>query len=359
MSFPSRRPRPPARLRSTSFARALLCAAVTCLAAGASTAPARAEACAGVGSAPCPYASAQIIGQRAEGVLRFPEAVALDAQGDVYVADQLGYVVQKFSATGAFETEWGSYGGGHGQFGPIGGLATDAAGQRVRRRLEPQQDREVRLQRHVHHPVGPAGQRTGPVQVRLLPGLHQAARRRDRRRRQLRVRGRLRQQPHRALQPGRRGSDGMGHEGQRPRPVPLSRAASRPTPARCSSPTTTTTASRNSTRTAPTRARPARRARGPGSSASPTASRSTPRATRTSPTTSTTASSSSRPAWRSPARGAASARNPASWRFRARSRATRRATPTSRTRPTIASRCTTPKGASCARSASPRAGSAR
>src|SRR5271157_280888 len=24
--------------------------------------------------------------------------------------------------------EWGSYGGGHGEFGPIGGLATDAAG---------------------------------------------------------------------------------------------------------------------------------------------------------------------------------------------------------------------------------------
>jgi len=70
----------------------------------------------------------QIVGQRAEGVLRFPEAVAVDVLGDVYVADQLGYVVQKFTAAGAFETEWGSYGGGHGQFGPIGGLATDAAG---------------------------------------------------------------------------------------------------------------------------------------------------------------------------------------------------------------------------------------
>jgi tripartite motif-containing protein 71 len=44
------------------------------------------------------------------------------------VADQLGYVVEKFNAEGTFETEWGSYGGGHGQFGPIGGLATDAAG---------------------------------------------------------------------------------------------------------------------------------------------------------------------------------------------------------------------------------------
>jgi DNA-binding beta-propeller fold protein YncE len=46
----------------------------------------------------------------------------------VYVADQLSYVVRKFSSWGSFETEWGSYGGAPGQFGPIGGLATDAAG---------------------------------------------------------------------------------------------------------------------------------------------------------------------------------------------------------------------------------------
>ena len=72
---------------------------------------------------------AQIIGQRAEGVLRFPEAVAVDTQGDVYVADQLELRRAEVHAPPArFETEWGSYGGGHGQFGPIGGLATDAAG---------------------------------------------------------------------------------------------------------------------------------------------------------------------------------------------------------------------------------------
>jgi tripartite motif-containing protein 71 len=91
---------------------------------------ARAETatCPGAGGAPCPYASAQMIGQRAEGVLRFPEAVAVDTQGNVYVADQLSYVVQEFTASGSFETQWGSYGAGQGQFGPIGGLATDAAG---------------------------------------------------------------------------------------------------------------------------------------------------------------------------------------------------------------------------------------
>src|SRR5438105_4065552 len=56
------------------------------------------------------------------------DAVGVGPQGDVFVADQLSYVVQKFSPEGVFETEWGSYGGGHGQFGPIGGLAADAAG---------------------------------------------------------------------------------------------------------------------------------------------------------------------------------------------------------------------------------------
>jgi tripartite motif-containing protein 71 len=102
--------------------------ALACAALAVAPAIAAAEACPGSGSQPCPYSSVQVIGQRAEGLLRFPEAVAVDMQGDVYVADQLSYVVQKFTAAGAFETQWGSYGSGHGQFGPIGGLAVDAAG---------------------------------------------------------------------------------------------------------------------------------------------------------------------------------------------------------------------------------------
>jgi tripartite motif-containing protein 71 len=107
----------------------LLGSALFVLALGSAGAGAAlADGCPGSGATTCPYSAAQIIGQRAEGLLRFPEAVAVGPLGDVYVADQLGYVVQKFTAAGAFETEWGSYGGGHGQFGPIGGLATDAAG---------------------------------------------------------------------------------------------------------------------------------------------------------------------------------------------------------------------------------------
>jgi DNA-binding beta-propeller fold protein YncE len=114
----------------TALARCVLLAAVVvaCGSSVASTAVAFAEGCPGSGPRACPYAAAKIIGRRGEGVLRFPEAVAVDGQGNVYVADQLSFVVQKFSAGGAFETEWGSFGGAHGQFGPIGGLATDAAG---------------------------------------------------------------------------------------------------------------------------------------------------------------------------------------------------------------------------------------
>jgi tripartite motif-containing protein 71 len=110
------------------LAAALACT-VPCLGGlGAGAAIAEAEGCPGAGGASCAYTTAQIVGQRAEGVLRFPEAVAVDTQGNVYVADQLSYVVQKFTAGGVFETQWGSYGAGPGQFGPIGGLATDAAG---------------------------------------------------------------------------------------------------------------------------------------------------------------------------------------------------------------------------------------
>jgi DNA-binding beta-propeller fold protein YncE len=105
-----------------------LTATLACALALARVGGALAAPCPGAGAGGCPYASVTIIGQRAESVLRFPEAVAVDTVGDVYVADQLSYVVQKFSAAGQYLGQWGSYGGGHGQFGPIGGLATDAAG---------------------------------------------------------------------------------------------------------------------------------------------------------------------------------------------------------------------------------------
>lgn len=116
-------------LQRVQSARPRLLGLVLALATLLACAPsALAASCPGAEGPGCPYTSVQIVGQRGEGVLRFPEAVALDGRGDVYVADQLGFTVQEFTAAGAFQAQWGSYGGGPGQFGPIGGLATDAAG---------------------------------------------------------------------------------------------------------------------------------------------------------------------------------------------------------------------------------------
>jgi DNA-binding beta-propeller fold protein YncE len=115
------------RWLTAALACALALAGAGAVLAGVAASPALAASCPGA-DGECPYSSATIIGMRSEGILRFPEAVAVDAFGNVYVADQLSFVVQKFSAAGAYLGQWGSYGGGHGQFGPIGGLATDAAG---------------------------------------------------------------------------------------------------------------------------------------------------------------------------------------------------------------------------------------
>ncbi|HEX4107099.1 MAG TPA: NHL repeat-containing protein [Solirubrobacteraceae bacterium] len=93
---------------------------------GTSSGPKRPRGC--PGAVKCPYRSVALIGQRGEGVLRDPEAVALDGHGNVYVGDQFSYVVQRFSTSGAYEGEFGSYGTGAGQFGTVSGLAVDAAG---------------------------------------------------------------------------------------------------------------------------------------------------------------------------------------------------------------------------------------
>jgi tripartite motif-containing protein 71 len=108
----------------------LILTALLCVQAASWLTPvgAHAESCAGAGAGGCPYAAVATIGRRAEGVLRFPEAVAVGPAGDIYVADQLSYAVEEFSPAGVLENQWGSFGGGHGQFGPIGGIATDPAG---------------------------------------------------------------------------------------------------------------------------------------------------------------------------------------------------------------------------------------
>src|SRR5258706_1733338 len=63
------------------------------------------------------------------GQFNSPDGVATDAAGDVYVADH--YRIQKFTNTGTYLTQWGSYGSGSGNGqlnSPFLGVATDAAG---------------------------------------------------------------------------------------------------------------------------------------------------------------------------------------------------------------------------------------
>ena len=57
------------------------------------------------GADPCPYSAAGVIGQRAEGVLRFPQASAVGPDGSIYVGDQLSHTVQVFGPDGSFRRE--------------------------------------------------------------------------------------------------------------------------------------------------------------------------------------------------------------------------------------------------------------
>src|SRR6266571_4521585 len=57
-----------------------------------------------------------------DGQFNGPAGVAVDASGNVYVADYGNHRVQKFTDTGTFLTQWG------GQFNGPTGVAVDASG---------------------------------------------------------------------------------------------------------------------------------------------------------------------------------------------------------------------------------------
>jgi DNA-binding beta-propeller fold protein YncE len=63
----------------------------------------------------------------ANGQFSFPPGLAVDANGNIYVADQGNYSIQKFTGTGAFLTKWGSEGFGSGQFRGVAGVVVDAS----------------------------------------------------------------------------------------------------------------------------------------------------------------------------------------------------------------------------------------
>lgn len=72
----------------------------------------------------------------AKGEFSDPRGIATDSEGNVYVADRGNSRIQKFTSNGAFITEWGSKGTGNGQFdtfeagdvaGGAGAIAIDPA----------------------------------------------------------------------------------------------------------------------------------------------------------------------------------------------------------------------------------------
>lgn len=67
-------------------------------------------------------------GQTAPGQFRFPYGMAVDAAGNVYVADTGNNRIQKLSPEGAPLVQWGGFGSAPGQFARPTGVAVDGAG---------------------------------------------------------------------------------------------------------------------------------------------------------------------------------------------------------------------------------------
>ena len=57
-----------------------------------------------------------------------PEGIAVDGNGDVYVADTWNHRIQKFTADGTYLTQWGRGGSGEGQFNYPAGIAISENG---------------------------------------------------------------------------------------------------------------------------------------------------------------------------------------------------------------------------------------
>ncbi len=62
------------------------------------------------------------------GYFYYPYELAVDASGNVYVADAGNYRIQKFNSSGTFVTMWGVFGATSGKFNVPNGVAVDASG---------------------------------------------------------------------------------------------------------------------------------------------------------------------------------------------------------------------------------------
>lgn len=90
--------------------------------------PAAAAAAPCPGAGECPYVGASQLGQATGGTLRFPQAVGLDAAGNLYVGDQGSHAVQVFDPSGAFLRSFGTPGSRAGELSGVGALAVAGDG---------------------------------------------------------------------------------------------------------------------------------------------------------------------------------------------------------------------------------------
>ena len=84
---------------------------------------------------PAPYLIAKIIGQEGveDGEFSSPTGIAVDKDGNLYVADTDNHSIQKFEKEGTFLGRWGGEAGSaEGGFYYPRGLATNVDGQGVR-----------------------------------------------------------------------------------------------------------------------------------------------------------------------------------------------------------------------------------
>ena len=166
------------------------------------------------GSDACPWTQVDTFGDVGERRVRAPLGIGVDGAGNLYVAEEDTYRIQKLDPSGGFLAMWSAKSTAEGEVSSPEGIAVDAGHRQCRTSADNQPpDREVRHQRELHLGVGLGRDR----RHRRLPGLHERVPRRhlgqrvrrvrqparDRNRRRSRVRGGPGQQAHPEVRPRR------------------------------------------------------------------------------------------------------------------------------------------------------------